>query len=31
MIFKNGQPVDQLVGALPKEVFVNKINQHLGK
>jgi thioredoxin 1 len=31
MFFKNGQPVDQLVGALPKEVFVNKVNQHLVK
>ena len=31
MFFKNGQPVDQLVGALPKEVFVNKVEENLKK
>ena len=31
MFFKNGQPVDQLVGALPKEVFVSKVEENLKK
>jgi thioredoxin 1 len=29
LIFKNGQPVDQIVGALPKDRLLAKINPHL--
>ena len=29
LIFKNGEPVDQIVGALPKDRLLAKINPHL--
>src|ERR1039457_1873439 len=29
LIFKNGLPVDQIVGALPKDKLLAKINPHL--
>jgi thioredoxin 1 len=29
LIFKNGQPVDQIVGALPKDRLLAKLNPHL--
>jgi len=29
LIFKNGQPVDQIVGALPKDKLLAKLNPHL--
>ena len=29
LIFKNGEPVDQIVGALPKDKLLAKINPHL--
>ena len=29
MIFKGGEVVDQLVGALPKDQIVEKLNQHV--
>ena len=29
LIFKNGQPVDQIVGAMPKDRLLDKINPHL--
>ena len=29
LIFKNGLPVDQIVGALPKDRLLAKINSHL--
>jgi len=29
LIFKNGQPVDQIVGAMPKEQLLAKINPNL--
>jgi thioredoxin 1 len=29
LIFKNGQPVDQIVGALPKDRLLAKINPYL--
>jgi len=29
LIFKGGQPVDQIVGALPKDRLLAKINPHL--
>jgi len=30
IIFKDGQPVDQIVGAVPKQVFVQKLDAVLG-
>jgi len=30
IIFKDGQPVEQMVGLQPKEKFAEKINAHLG-
>ena len=30
ILFKNGQAIDQLVGAMPKDAVVNKLNPHLG-
>jgi thioredoxin 1 len=29
IIFKNGKPVDQIIGAVPKEVIVKKMDTHL--
>jgi thioredoxin 1 len=29
LIFKNGQPVDKIVGFQPKEALLNTINKHL--
>ncbi len=29
ILFKNGQAIDQLVGAMPKEAVVNKLAPHL--
>lgn len=29
LIFKNGEPVDQIVGAMPKDRLLAKINPHL--
>lgn len=29
LIFKNGQPVDQIVGAMPKDRLLAKINPHI--
>ena len=29
LIFKNGQPVDQIVGALPKDRILAKLNAHM--
>ena len=29
LIFKNGQPVDQIVGAMPKDRLLAKLNPHL--
>ena len=29
LIFKNGKPVDQIVGALPKDRLLAKLNAHL--
>jgi len=29
LIFKNGEPVDQIVGAMPKDRLLAKINAHL--
>ena len=29
LIFKNGQPVDQIVGAMPKDKLLAKLNAHL--
>ncbi len=29
LIFKNGEPVDQIVGAMPKDKLLAKINPHL--
>ena len=29
LIFKNGQPVDQIVGAMPKDRLMAKLNPHL--
>ena len=29
LIFKNGQPVDQIVGAMPKDKLLAKLNPHL--
>ncbi len=29
MIFKNGEVVDQIIGAVPKEYFIQKLNQIL--
>ena len=29
LIFKNGEPVDQIVGAMPKDQLLAKINPHL--
>lgn len=29
LIFKNGQPVDKIVGFQPKEALMNTINKHL--
>ena len=29
LIFKNGQAVDQIVGAMPKDRLLAKLNQHL--
>ena len=29
LIFKGGQPVDQIVGALPKDKLLAKLNPHL--
>ena len=30
ILFKDGQAVDQLVGAMPKDAVVNKLSPHLG-
>jgi thioredoxin 1 len=30
MVFKNGQVVDQMVGALPKNMIAKKIDEHIG-
>jgi len=30
LIFKNGQPVEQIIGAVPKNVIVDKLSAHLG-
>lgn len=29
LIFKNGQPVDQIIGAVPKKVILDKLLPHL--
>jgi thioredoxin 1 len=29
LIFKNGEPIDQIVGAMPKDRLLAKINPHL--
>jgi thioredoxin 1 len=29
MLFKNGQPVEQMIGVQGKEILTEKINQHL--
>ena len=29
IVFKNGQPVDQIVGAMPKDRLVAKLNPHM--
>ena len=29
LVFKNGQPVDQIIGAMPKDRLVAKLNPHL--
>ena len=29
LLFKNGQPIDQIVGALPKDKIAEMINRHL--
>lgn len=29
ILFKNGQPVDRLVGAIPKTTFTNLLDKHL--
>ena len=29
LIFKNGEPIDQIVGAMPKDKLLAKINPHL--
>ena len=29
LIFKNGEPVDQIVGAMPKDKLLAKLNPHL--
>jgi thioredoxin 1 len=30
LLFKGGQPVEQLVGAMPKEALVSKLTPHIG-
>ncbi len=30
MIFKGGQPADQIVGAQPKQAIAGKLDQHIG-
>lgn len=30
LIFKNGQVVDQMVGAMPKNMIAKKIDEHIG-
>jgi len=30
LVFKKGQPVDQLIGAMPKDQILKKINPHIG-
>lgn len=30
MIFKNGQPADQIVGAQPKQAIASKLDQYVG-
>ncbi len=30
VLYKNGQPVDKLVGAMPKQMIMDRIKPHLG-
>lgn len=31
IIYKNGEPVDKLVGAMPKQQILDRINPHVGE